>query len=132
MCGFVGFINKDSDTEIMNTVTVHQMADRILHRGPDQEGYYVDSDVSLGFRRLSIIDVDGGSQPLKNADGSKILVFNGEIYNYKELRDELEYKGYKFKTNTDSETILHGYEEWGKDVLERLRGMFAFVIWDSA
>ena len=130
MCGFVGFINRDCDKKVKNEMIVHRMADRIVHRGPDQDDYYVDSWVSLGFRRLSIIDVEGGSQPLRNADESKILVFNGEIYNYKELRDELECKGYRFKTNTDSETILHGYEEWGKDVLNRLRGMFSFVIWD--
>ena len=130
MCGFAGFLNKGSDIND-NRFIVHAMADRIIHRGPDQDDYYVDDDISLGFRRLSIIDIEGGSQPLQNADGSMVLVFNGEIYNYKDLRIELEEKGYKFVTNTDSETILHGYEEWGKDVLTKLRGMFAFVIWNK-
>lgn len=107
------------------------MADRIIHRGPDQDDYYVDGDISLGFRRLSIIDLEGGSQPILNEDGSKVLVFNGEIYNYQEIREDLIKKGHIFKTHSDSETILHGYEEYGKDILSKLRGMFAFVIWDK-
>ncbi len=130
MCGFVGFFNETDDADF-NNKTVRAMADRIVHRGPDQDDYYVDSDVSLGFRRLSIIDLDGGSQPILNEDGTKVIVFNGEIYNYKELRADLEKKGHIFKTNTDTETILHGYEEYGKDMLKNLRGMFAFVIWDK-
>ena len=89
MCGFAGFLNKGSDIND-NRFIVHAMADRIIHRGPDQDDYYVDDDISLGFRRLSIIDIEGGSQPLQNADGSMVLVFNGEIYNYKDLRIELE------------------------------------------
>lgn len=130
MCGFVGFLNESSDIEV-NSSTVRAMADRIVHRGPDQDDYYVDGDVSLGFRRLSIIDLDGGSQPIYNEDKSKVLVFNGEIYNYKILREELIAKGHKFYTHTDSEVLIHGYEEYGKDLLPRLRGMFAFVIWDT-
>lgn len=129
MCGFVGFVNELSDEE--NNRIVRQMADRIIHRGPDQDDYYVDSDVSLGFRRLSIIDLEGGSQPILNEDGSKVLVFNGEIYNYQEIREELIKKGHIFKTRSDSETILHGYEEYGEEILKKLRGMFAFVIWDK-
>ena len=131
MCGFVGFVNDGIHSKEENENVVRAMSDRIIHRGPDEGDIYVDDKVSLGFRRLSIIDLEGGSQPITNADGSKVLVFNGEIYNFKELRKELLEKGYSFKTQTDSETILHGYEEWGKDVLKRLRGMFAFVIWDS-
>ncbi|MCR5214277.1 MAG: asparagine synthase (glutamine-hydrolyzing) [Eubacterium sp.] len=131
MCGFVGFVNDGVNDRKENESFVKAMADRIVHRGPDQDDYYVDDQVSLGFRRLSIIDLEGGSQPITNADGTKVLIFNGEIYNFKDLRKELVEKGYVFKTQTDSETILHGYEEWGKDVLSRLRGMFAFVIWDS-
>lgn len=130
MCGFVGFINEQSENEV-NEKIIRAMADRIVHRGPDQDDYYVDGGVSLGFRRLSIIDLDGGSQPITNEDGSKVLVFNGEIYNYQALREELLQKGHIFKTKTDSEVLLHGYEEYGKDMLLKLRGMFAFVIWDS-
>ena len=91
----------------------------------------MDADIAMGFRRLSIIDLEGGSQPILNEDGTKVLTFNGEIYNFQELRRELLEAGHVFKTSTDSEVLLHGYEEWGEDVLQRLRGMFAFVIWDS-
>ena len=107
------------------------MADRIVHRGPDMDDYYVDDDVSLGFRRLSIIDLEGGSQPIFNEDKSKVLVFNGEIYNFQSLREDLIAKGHKFYTHTDSEVLIHGYEEYGKELLPKLRGMFVFVIWDK-
>lgn len=130
MCGFVGYVNETPDMETNNKI-IKSMADRIVHRGPDQDDYYVDGEVSLGFRRLSIIDLDGGSQPIKNEDETKVLVFNGEIYNYQPLREELIKKGHSFKTKTDSEVLLHGYEEYGKDLLNKLRGMFAFVIWDK-
>ena len=127
MCGFVGFTNKISDSgEVLS-----RMTESIKHRGPDSEGEYIDNDVALGFRRLSIIDISTGSQPIFNEDGSKVLVFNGEIYNYRDLRAELIDKGHTFTTNTDSEVLLHGYEEWGDQLLNRLRGMFAFVIWDK-
>ena len=127
MCGFVGFTNKISDSgEVLS-----RMTESIKHRGPDSEGEYIDSDVALGFRRLSIIDISTGSQPIFNEDGSKVLVFNGEIYNYRDLKAELIDKGHTFTTNTDSEVLLHGYEEWGDQLLNRLRGMFAFVIWDK-
>lgn len=128
MCGFVGYIDNSIKEE--NTC-IKAMADTIIHRGPDQDDYYVEDGMALGFRRLSIIDLDNGSQPIENEDGSKVLVFNGEIYNFESLREDLEAKGHVFRTHTDSETILHGYEEYGKDVLSRLRGMFAFVIWDK-
>ena len=130
MCGFAGFINESKNKE-ENEAVIKAMADRIIHRGPDQDDYYVDDDISLGFRRLSIIDLEGGSQPILNEDGTKVLVFNGEIYNYQDLRKELLEAGHIFKTDTDSEVLLHGYEQWGSDFLVRLRGMFAFVIWDS-
>lgn len=130
MCGFVGFLNSESDTE-KNTAVIQAMAEKIRHRGPDQGDCFVDSDISLGFRRLSIIDLDGGSQPITNEDGSAVLVFNGEIYNYQMLREELLQKGHIFKTNTDSEVLLHGYEEYGPDFTKRLRGMFAYLIWDK-
>ncbi len=130
MCGFVGYVNEKADDK-ENGRIIKAMADRIVHRGPDQDDYYVDGDVSLGFRRLSIIDLEGGSQPITNEDGTKVLVFNGEIYNFMPLREELINKGHIFKTRTDSEVILHGFEEYGRDLLNMLRGMFAFVIWDK-
>lgn len=130
MCGFVGYVNDNAEKNV-NKKIIRAMADRIVHRGPDQDDYYVDEKVSLGFRRLSIIDLDGGSQPITNEDDSKVLVFNGEIYNYQPIREELIKKGHSFKTKTDSEVLLHGYEEYGKDLLNKLRGMFAFVIWDK-
>ncbi len=129
MCGFAGFFVNGFGGD--REAVIRDMADRIVHRGPDQADYYVDDDVALGFRRLSIIDLDGGSQPIRNEDGSKVLAFNGEIYNYRELREQLIACGHTFKTKTDSEVLLHGYEEWGASLLDRLRGMFAFVIWDS-
>ena len=129
MCGFTGFTGKLDDKETVLT----NMMNTIIHRGPDSSGMYCDEDMALGFRRLSIIDVtESGDQPLYNEDHSKVLVFNGEIYNYQELRRELIEAGHVFKTNTDSETLIHGYEEWGTMLLKRLRGMFAFVIWDTA
>lgn len=129
MCGFVGFVGKQKKEE--KKKIIKDMADVIIHRGPDSEGYYCDDKVALGFRRLSIIDLDGGSQPIYNEDNSKVIVFNGEIYNYQELKDELVKKGHKFRTNTDTEVILHGYEEYGVKLFVRLRGMFAFVIYDK-
>lgn len=127
MCGFAGFIGEVEDRE---QVLVNMM-NTIIHRGPDSEGKYVDDDAALGFRRLSIIDLSSvGDQPLYNEDRSMVLVFNGEIYNYQELRKELAEAGHTFVSNTDSETLIHGYEEWGENLVDRLRGMYAFVIWD--
>ena len=126
MCGIVGFVSKTKDKKKI----IKDMADMILHRGPDSEGYYVDDNCALGFRRLSIIDLNGGEQPIYNEDKTKVIIFNGEIYNYKELREELIKKKHKFSTNTDTEVILHGYEEYGNKILNKLRGMFAFVIYD--
>ncbi|MDR1630636.1 MAG: asparagine synthase (glutamine-hydrolyzing) [Oscillospiraceae bacterium] len=130
MCGFVGFLNASPD-EAANGEVIREMAQKIAHRGPDQEDFYIDEGVSLGFRRLSIIDLSGGGQPILNEDGTRVLVYNGEVYNYRELREDLLAKGHIFKTNTDSEVVLHGYEEYGPDFLKRLRGMYAFVIWDK-
>ncbi len=107
------------------------MADKITHRGPDSQGYYLDRGIAMAFRRLSIIDLGGGSQPIYNEDQSKVLMFNGEIYNYRALREQLLEAGHTFSTETDSEVLLHGYEEWGEELLNRLRGMFAFAIWDK-
>lgn len=128
MCGFVGFVGDVEDREQVLT----NMMDTIVHRGPDSEGKYVDEDAALGFRRLSIIDLSAvGDQPLYNEDRTMVLVFNGEIYNYQELRKELVEAGHIFTSNTDSETLLHGYEQWGERLVERLRGMYAFTIWDT-
>ncbi|MBR7132363.1 MAG: asparagine synthase (glutamine-hydrolyzing) [Clostridia bacterium] len=126
MCGFTGFTNfiKDDGT------VLEKMMNRIVHRGPDSAGQFIDSDIALGFRRLSIIDLAEGDQPMFNEDKSLVLVFNGEIYNFKELRAELVEEGHTFANNSDSEVLLHGFEQWGKDLVGRLRGMFAFVIFD--
>lgn len=128
MCGFVGFTN----TQNNSNRTIEAMMEKIRHRGPDSGGKHVDGDIALGFRRLSIIDItSSGDQPIYNEDNTKILLFNGEIYNYQSIRKELIEAGHTFKTNTDSEVLLHGYEEYGEKLLNKLRGMFAFVIWDT-
>lgn len=106
------------------------MADLIIHRGPDSDGYYVDDNIALGFRRLSIIDLGTGSQPIFNEEKDKVIIFNGEIYNYQIIKEDLLAKGHKFTTKADTEVILHGYEEYGEKILNKLRGMFAFVIYD--
>ena len=110
---------------------VKNMTDVITHRGPDSCGVYTDQDIAMGFRRLSIIDLDGGSQPIYNEDGTLVVMFNGEIYNYQQLREILLAKGHKFTTNTDTEVLVHGFEEWHEDLLNKLRGMFAFAIWNK-
>ena len=127
MCGYVGFTNTINDANRI----IGEMMDKIKHRGPDSEGKYVDEDIALGFRRLSIIDLNTGSQPIYNEDNSKVLLFNGEIYNFQKIREELIAKGHIFTTKTDSEVLIHGYEEFGEDLLNKLRGMFSFVIWDK-
>ncbi len=127
MCGIVGFVNKEEKKEEI----IKKMADRIIHRGPDGEGYYVDDDIALGHRRLSIIDISAGSQPMFNETKDIVVIFNGEIYNYKALRTELKKHKHKFDTNSDTEVLVHGYEEWGESLPNHLRGMFAFAIWDK-
>jgi asparagine synthase (glutamine-hydrolysing) len=127
MCGIVGYIGKTND----HAGIIEKMQERIAHRGPDGRSHYIDGDVVLGHVRLSIIDVEGGAQPMQNEDGTVTIVFNGEIYNYKVLREELIAKGHVFKTNSDTEVLVHGYEEYGAKLLNKLRGMFAFVIWDQ-
>lgn len=128
MCGITGFIDKSS-TKDKNKI-IDKMMDRIIHRGPDSSGKYIDESVALGFRRLSIIDLKTGDQPIYNEDKTMVITFNGEIYNFQDLKKELQKKGHVFKTNTDTEVILHGYEEYNKQIVKKLRGMFAFVIWD--
>ena len=128
MCGITGFTNKVDNADGI----ISEMMNKIRHRGPDAEGKYVDGDIALGHRRLSIIDVSSsGDQPIFNEDGSLVIVFNGEIYNYREIREKLIAAGHTFKTNTDTEVLIHGYEEFGEKLLNMLRGMFAFVIWDK-
>lgn len=126
MCGIVGFADRSKNKK----KTIKDMADLIKHRGPDSDGYYTDDYVALGFRRLSIIDLEGGTQPIYNEDKTKLIFFNGEIYNYQELKEDLINKGHKFTTETDTEVLLHGYEEYTEDLLPMLRGMFTFVIYD--
>lgn len=126
MCGICGIIRKGDNKDI-----IKKMNDRIMHRGPDGEGYYIDGDVAFGHRRLSIIDLSTGDQPIYNEDNSVVTVYNGEIYNYLELRSELESLGHEFKTKSDTEVLVHGYEEWHTDLPKHLRGMFAFAIHDK-
>ncbi len=129
MCGFCGFSDKKSIEN--KKKIIKSMSDRIIHRGPDSDGYYVDKSVAMGFRRLSIIDLKGGNQPIYNEDESIVVMFNGEIYNFMELRKELIDLGHIFKTNSDTEVIVHGYEEYKKDIFNKLRGMFAIFIYDK-
>ena len=131
MCGITGFVCAKHELEEAKK-TLKAMADLIAHRGPDGEGFYVDEQAALGHRRLSIIDLEGGSQPMFNEDKNLVTVFNGEIYNFMELREQLTAAGHVFATHSDTEVLLHGYEEWGEALPEKLRGMFAFVIWDKA
>ena len=126
MCGIVGLIAPN-----LQSFNLQSLADLLAHRGPDDLGVYVGEDAGLAARRLSIIDLSGGHQPLCNEDGTVWLVYNGEVYNASALRAELEAKGHCFKTQTDTETIVHAYEQWGDDCVARLRGMFAFAVWDS-
>ena len=128
MCGIAGVVGKRSET--VDPADVHRMCQTIAHRGPDDEGIYAHGPVGLGMRRLSIIDVSGGHQPIHNEDKSIWVVFNGEIYNFPELRHDLEARGHQFYTHTDTEVIVHLYEEMGADCIKKLRGMFAIALYD--
>ena len=128
MCGIAGFVLKQG---IARESAVRAMCDQIRHRGPDDEGFHVDRGCAIGMRRLSIIDLSTGHQPMSNEDGTVWVVFNGEIYNFQELRRELIAKGHRFVTNSDTETLVHLYEEEGVEGLAKLRGMFAYAIWDA-
>ncbi len=129
MCGINGIFNFDREDAVAESL-IHAMRKQILHRGPDDFGTHFDGSVGLGFNRLSIIDLSGGHQPMSNEDGTVWIVFNGEIYNFMGLRDELISKGHQFRTRSDTETIVHAWEEFGERCVDRLRGMFAFTIWD--
>ena len=127
MCGFTGFVSCSAP----DVNALHAMGDTIRHRGPDEEGHYVDDHCAIAHRRLSIIDLANGHQPMSSPDGRYVLAYNGEIYNFQQLRDELIAAGHSFVTNSDTEVLLHGYMQWGGEVTKKLRGMFAFVIWDK-
>ena len=129
MCGICGQFNF-ARNEPVESETVRQMTSSIAHRGPDDEGYFLSGRLGLGFRRLSIIDLAGGHQPMSDAEETVWVIFNGEIYNYRELRAELQSKGHEFRTNSDTEVIIHGYKKWGAEVLNHLNGMFGLAIWD--
>ncbi len=130
MCGIVGVHYLDQQQQVDQQL-IRKMCDAIIHRGPDDDGIYMNKGIGLGMRRLSIIDLHSGKQPIFNEDNSIVIVFNGEVYNFRELRETLETKGHRFSTRTDTETILHGYEEYGISILEHLNGMFTFAIWDN-
>lgn len=129
MCGICGIYNLDGRP--VDAHLLRRMNNTLVHRGPDAEGYYINGNVGLGHRRLSIIDLEGGKQPMGNRDASIQVVFNGEIYNFLELKQSLEARGYHFRTRSDTETILYSYEEWGEGFVEKLRGMFAIALWDG-
>src|SRR5581483_5719472 len=129
MCGIAGFIDLERSQDSAEQL-IDSMCKVIRHRGPDDQGTWVGDGVALGMRRLSIIDLAGGHQPIYNEDKSILIVFNGEIYNYRDLRDELRARGHHFETNSDTEAIVHAYEEYGEDCAKHLRGMFVFAIWD--
>jgi len=129
MCGICGFFQFDP-VKPVELSGLRAMADSISHRGPDDAGYHTEPGIGLGHRRLSIIDLDSGQQPMSNEDNSVWIVFNGEIYNFQELRPELEAKGHRFRTNSDTEVIIHLYEQFGEECFSRLRGMFALALWD--
>ena len=126
ICGIFGFNGRGVDPVLLS-----RMSNVLRHRGPDGSGTYVSDGIALGHRRLSIIDLEGGAQPICNEDESLHVVFNGEIYNFIELRRDLEALGHVFKTKTDTEVIVHAYEQWGTDAICRFNGMFAFALWDS-
>lgn len=129
MCGIAGVVN--SEPGGVESATIHRMCQRIVHRGPDDEGIFVKDGAGLGVRRLSVIDLAGGHQPVFNENKTICVVYNGEIYNFPELRADLESRGHVFYTNSDTEVIVHLYEEMGRDCVQKLRGMFAFAIYDT-
>ena len=130
MCGIAGIVGASDDSRIDYDV-IHRMCQTLVHRGPDDEGVFVKDGTGLGMRRLSIIDLAGGRQPVFNEDRTVWVVFNGEIYNFRQLRRELEQKGHHFRTHTDTEVIVHLYEDLGAECVQKLRGMFAFALFDE-
>src|SRR5215471_10952909 len=131
MCGICGQFNYQRQ-EPVDPEAIRSMTRTMFHRGPDDEGYFLSGALGLGFRRLSIIDLSGGHQPMSDFEESVWVVFNGEIYNFPELKSELESRGHRFRTRSDTEVIIHGYKEWGTEVFNHLNGMFGLAIWDVA
>ncbi|HEY0431685.1 MAG TPA: hypothetical protein VGC61_07690, partial [Pyrinomonadaceae bacterium] len=133
MCGITGWANLDARTPPPQGAKelLHAMCERMVHRGPDAEGLMVSSGVALGMRRLAIIDLVTGEQPTYNEDGSVAVILNGEIYNYRELRQDLEKRGHSFRSQSDTEVLPHLYEEYADEMVQHLNGMFAFALWDS-
>src|SRR5688572_14570825 len=131
MCGINGIALSPGSGKYVDKAKLVQMRDILHHRGPDGEGVFVDGNVGLGHRRLSIVDVAHGSQPMFSADGTCTIVYNGEVYNHADERDDLATIGHRFENHSDTETILHLYQEYGRDCVDHLRGMFAFAIWDK-
>ena len=129
MCGIAGIV--DLQARLVDPLLVRRLCDVLIHRGPDDEGYYIDGPVALGQRRLAILDLAGGRQPMSNEDGTVWITFNGEVYNFRELRERLEGLGHRFATRSDTEVIVHAYEQYGPDCVKELRGMFAFTLWDQ-
>ncbi|MCJ7580300.1 MAG: asparagine synthase (glutamine-hydrolyzing), partial [Candidatus Aminicenantes bacterium] len=129
MCGICGIAHK-SRSHFVPSSLVESMCQTIIHRGPDDQGVFVENNIGLGVRRLSILDVEGGHQPLSNEDSSVWVAYNGEIYNCPELRNELSARGHIFQSRADTEILVHSYEEWGMDFVQKLRGMFAAAVWD--
>ena len=127
MCGFCGFTGQIATPEEI----LEKMKNKIIHRGPDSGGSHIDTGIAMGFRRLSFLDLEGGHQPIYNETRDMVITFNGEIYNHQEIREELIAKGHVMGSGADTEVLIHGYEEWGEEILQKLRGMFAFVIWDK-
>src|SRR5881227_1704863 len=127
ICGQFNFVRRDP----VERYAIRRMTATMTHRGPDDEGYFIDGPVGLGFRRLSIIDLAGGHQPMSDAEQTVWVILNGEIYNFKELRTHLERRGHSFRTQSDTEVVIHGYKEWGTDVFNHLNGMFGVAIWDA-
>src|SRR5918992_1283241 len=131
MCGINGIAFSSRSGRTVSRSQLEAMRDVVRHRGPDDEGLFVDENVGLGHRRLSIVDVAAGHQPMTNEDGTLHIIYNGEIYNHADFRQDLEARGHVYRTHCDTETILHLYEEEGERSVERLRGMFAFALWDE-
>ena len=130
MCGIAGIFNLNG--EPVSPVVLRKMTDAIVHRGPDSEGFYIDSFIGLGHRRLAILDLSrNGHQPMQTNDCQQVISYNGEIYNFQEIRKELEKLGYIFKSQTDTEVVLYSFQEWGSKCLDKFNGMFAFAVWDK-
>ena len=131
MCGICGIVIPDSSSRSIDESAFTRLRDTLAHRGPDGFGTFMDRGIALGHRRLSIVDLAAGHQPISNESDTSWIVFNGEMYNHADVRERLESAGHVYKTRSDTETILHAYEQWGDACVEHLRGMFAFAIWDT-